>query len=239
MSKSENMDVEVLEETTSTDSSTENNQEDTNTSSSEGEAEKKTSEFDKYPLDKHPRWAEREADWNKRFEQQAKEFEAKFEALKPRQSEEKISVQAPIPKWFGGSQEQWDDYVSWHNKGIKEAKEEALKEFTSTQSAKEKAVADANKWFEESISNIQKEAGQVIDRNALLKVVVENELIDSKGRWNYKAGWQILRGQQGDSSEKLEARRKLASDTGKDGGRIDIENKNVKTSDDFKKERPW
>lgn len=239
MSKSENMDVEVTEETTSADSSTESKQEDTSTSSSEGEAEKKTSDFDKYPLDKHPRWAEREADWNKRFDQQARDFESKLETLKPKQSEEKINENATIPKWFGGNDEQWKDFISFHNKGIEQAENRAIERFKSTQSAEKKAVDDANNWFQESIREIESTSGKAIDRNALLKVVQDNELIDGKGRWNYKAGWQILRAQQGNPTESLEARKKLADDTGKSSGRTEVENKNFKTSGDFKKDRPW
>lgn len=232
-----NMDANNTEEETSADSSTENETGDNDTSSSEGDAKDQT-DFSKYPLDKHPRWAEREKNWNDRFEKQQQEFEAKLEALKPKESEQKISENAAIPKWFGGNQQQWDEYVSWHNEGIKKAKEEAVQQFSSTQSAKEKAVADANAWFSESVTAIEKEAGKTIDREALLKICVDNELIDSKQRWNYKAAWQILKAQQGGTGSR-EDRKKLADETGKDGGKTDTSEKGVKTAADFKKDRPW
>lgn len=231
------MDVVENEEETSSDSSTETETGDTDTSSSEGDAENKAGN-EKAPLDKHPRWAEREADWNKRFEQQQREFEAKLEALKPKESEEKIKQNTSIPKWFGGNQEQWQDFISFHNQGIEQAEKRAIDRVTFTQTAKEKAIADANSWFEESIKGIEGESGSVVDRNALLKAVIDNELIDSKGRWNYKAGYKILKSSQGQSNSS--DRKKLAGDTTRDsGGQTETSPKGVKTSADFKKDRPW
>lgn len=232
--------IEINEEETSSDSSTETETEENNGESSDAGAGKTdATDWSKYPLDKHPRWAEREADWDKRFKQQQEEFDAKLEALHPKQSEEKIDQNASIPKWFGGDQEQWKDFVAFHNKGIEDAEKRAYDRLTSSQSAKEKAVSDANTWFEESVSGIEKEAGKTIDRNALLKTVIDNELIDAKGRWNYKAAWQILKGQSGGSGDSREDRKRLADDTNKDSSHADTSTKGVKSSEDFKKDRPW
>jgi len=80
------------------------------------------------------------------------------------------------------------------------------------------------------------------DAEKLLKTVLDNQLIDTKGRWNYRAGWKILTGQTAAPKPKPTGsdKKDLADATAKgSAGGGDPKPKPYMTSADFKKDRPW
>ncbi len=162
--------------------------------------------------------------------------------------------QEKIPKWFGGDQEQWNDYRADLDARLLKAEERAI-ERVSDQSTKKieaetKAVEEATEYMRSELTAIAADkdlnpSGKPLDQKqaeTLLKIVLDNELIDTKGRWNYRAGMKILNGQK-PAPKKLDEkkdRKALAGATVENsGGAGDDKPKTYKTSEDFKKKRPW
>lgn len=184
------------------------------------------------PLHKDERFRE-VLDENKRMKEQLNElseFKTKVEPLLERKTE--------IPSWFGGDEDQYRDFLADRETLKKEAKSEALKEFEERNSSQSKAIAEANQYLEDSIKELESE-GNKVDRNKLLKVVMENELIDSKGRWNYKAGFKLIQAlEPAKDNTALNEKKKLAASTTSDD-KPEEKPKDYKTSEDFKVDKPW
>lgn len=232
--------VETTEETTPDESSPENKSKE-QTQSDEGD--QNSDENKDVPFHQHPRWKQREEEWNKKMEERDRQWEERFSTLKseltpPKPKDESVK----IPEWFGGDENQWRAYQADQAKIIADAEERAFQRLQSTTSKESEAVKAANDWFEQSVKGIETETGETVDRNALLETVLKHELIDSKGRWNYRAGFEILRAQSGTTKAKdsnLKDRKKLANAT-TDGDKGGEGTKFAgKTSEDFQKERPW
>lgn len=203
---------------------------------------------------KHPRWKEREDDWTERFNDQEKrhtdelaklreEFEDKIEAAKPKES-------SKIPSWFGGDENQWAEYQndvqSRIDKAKEEARTEALNSMNSKTEAEQKAIDEATKYFKSEVSEIESDKtlnpdGAKVDQNKLLKFVLDNDLVDSKGRWNYRAGWQLMQSKSKTTqNKKLEEKKKIANAT-TDDTHTEDKPKDYATSEDFQnpQNRPW
>lgn len=118
-----------------------------------------------------------------------------------------------IPSWFGGGDDQWKEFESYLSTLTSQAKADALREIKTEQEAQEKRVKEATDWFNESVSEIEKEYGTKLSesaKNKLLKQTSEAGFIDSQGRWNYKATFKYHKAlEKPDTS--LEDKRQTAS----------------------------
>ena len=86
---------------------------------------------------------------------------------------------------------------------------------------------------------IEEESGEKVDRNKLLKIVQDKELIDSKGRWNYKAGAEFLKlSEKPRNNTELNEKKKLAASTTSDD-KPETQPKDFKTQEDFRVNKPW
>lgn len=204
----------------------------------------------------HPRWKEREEDHKKRFNEQEtrhveeiaklrEEFEAKIAG---KGGEEKKQGEAVAkPSWFGGSDEQWGEFQEWNKGLIKQAQDGAISEISSKAKQEQDRVADATKYFNDEVTAIEgdKEVnpeGLKVDRNKLLLTAQKFDLVDSKGRWNYRAAWQFLRNASNKSkSDTIEEKKKVGGATVTGKNQAEEKPKKVMTSEDFKKPgaRPW
>lgn len=158
-----------------------------------------------------------------------------------------ITAEKP-PKWFGGNQEQWGEFQEYIGKKTAGVGEGVIKTISQTKQQEETAVAEATTYLQSEIAAIQGDKtlnpkALKVSAEELLKVVLENELIDTKGRWNYRAGWRILRPtlEAAAAGTKVDPDRKKLAGTsvGNDKGSGDGAAKPFKTSEDFKKKRPW
>lgn len=206
---------------------------------------------DKVPFHKHPRWTEREEEWTKRFNEQEARHQEDLKSIREEfgEARKENRENTEIPSWFGGTQEQWAAYRKDRDQELKQAEERAIERLSkardeSTQ-AETKAVEEATAYLNSEVAAIEADkalnpTGAKIDKEALLKVVLENELIDSKGRWNYRAGMKILSGQPKPAPKAPDTREKkeIASATG-GTDRGETKPPQVATSETFKKERPW
>jgi len=246
--------VPDVEDNTSPDSPTENNDTD-NTQNSDGDdtndqqddtGDDSTDDStdDNVPFHEHPRWKQRETEWQKRFNEQETRNQDAIKSIREEFDKDIKSnaEQTEIPSWFGGDQAQWDSYRKHQDGLIKEAEDRAVKSFEDKESAKSKALTEATDYMKSEVSTIQGDKelnpdGKKIDSNKLIKVVMDNDLVDSKGRWNYRAGWNMLRGMSTKTSDKGD-RKKIAGAT-TSGPKGEAKPTAFKTTDDFKSKRPW
>lgn len=162
--------------------------------------------------------------------------------------------QEKIPSWFGGNQQQWNDYRADLDARLQKAEERAITRITEQSTkkteAESKAVEEATEYMRSELAAITADkalnpSGKPFDQSrseALLKIVLENELVDTKGRWNYRAGMRILNGQQKPAPivDKNKDKKALAGATVEHSSASgDEKPKTYKTSEDFKKKRPW
>lgn len=202
----------------------------------------------------HPRWKEREEDWKSRFNEQESRHVQELQKLRE-DVESKFSKftqqdngdsEGNIPSWFGGDAQQWAEYQAYEQSRIEQAASAARAKIESEAQEKQRQIDEATQFFESQVSEIESDAsinpdGLKVDRNKLLKFVADNDLVDSKGRWNYKAGFQLLKlSSVKKTSNTLDERRKVASITSSES-KAETKPSNFMTADDFENPgaRPW
>ena len=201
----------------------------------------------------HPRWKERETDWTKRFNEQEErhvgelakireDVDARFNSLS--RGNERATTE--IPPWFGGDEQQWVDYQKWDEQRTAAAEERLFKRMTKEQQQEQKAIDDATTYFQSEVQAIESDKtlnpqGKEVDRNKLLKFVLDNDLVDSKGRWNYRVAFKVM-GAEGvfKAKQALTDRKNLAGATTSET-RAETKPESYLTSTDFKNpaNRPW
>lgn len=233
---------EDTENEDSTESPTEINKAD-DTQAPEGDEKNTPEDPDKdKPFHLHPRWKQREEELNKRFNDQELRHQDDMKTVREEfTTTRKGDEQTDVPSWFGGTDEQYKDYRASRDAEIQGAEDRAYARVNSTKTAEEKLVSDATNYMKSEMTAIESDAtlnptGSKIDPNKLLKIVMDNDLVDSKGKWNYRAGFRMM--QSTTPKETNEDRKKLADLTNLEA-KGESKPANFKTSADFKKSRPW
>lgn len=176
----------------------------------------------KTPFHEHPRWKEREKDWNDKFdalkremsEASAKEIQELKAQIATRKEENAELTEADIPDWFNGDLETYKKFDAHQTSRMqkmvsaaaKAAEENAVNRIKGESERETKAVQEATAWLESEISRLQDDpnlnpSGEPINRAELFAIAQENDLIDSKGRWNYQAAMKILAREQRNDGE--------------------------------------
>lgn len=202
----------------------------------------------------HPRWKERENDWTSRFNDQEKRHAEELSKFRQEMDEKygkaggnKPATELPekIPGWFGGNEEQWQEFRSWSMQNMEQATNKVREQLTQAEQEQQKRVDDATAYFENEVKVLESDKainpqGVKVDRNKLLKCALDNDLIDSQGRWNYRAAFRIL-ASSGPARPSTEEKRNVAAASTSDhksaGGKS-----SMMGSLDFKKnpaKRPW
>lgn len=199
------------------------------------------------PFHEHPRWKSREDEWNKRFNDQETRHQDDLRKIREEfgTARQQNAANTNIPSWFNGDQQSWDEYRAHEDKLLREAEERAYKRVSEAKSQEEKLVKEATEYMHAEISAIETDAtlnptNEKIDPNKLLKIVMDNDLIDSKGRWNYRAGWTILRAQLSSQATPPTGKdRKALAGATTSEAKAESKTASFKTAADFKKNRPW
>lgn len=207
----------------------------------------------------HPRWKEREEDWNKRFNDQEKRHVDEIEKLRQElqtklssKVEEKPAIETTdeVPAWFGGDEEDWKGFQEW-NKGLlaqaeQRGADKAMKGIEEKSSAEQKAIQEATDYFRSELTAIETDKtinpnGEKVDQNKLLKFTLDNDLVDSKGRWNYRAAFKMMSAAKADTTTATTKEKKTIAAATMSEKSSDTKSGNVTTSDDFNKPgaRPW
>lgn len=201
-----------------------------------------------------PRWKKREDDWKKRFNDQevrhTEETDAKIqkvrEEFEQKFTPKKEDSDVEIPGWFGGDKSQYKAYLKDLEAKFDKVREDTLNSVKGASEADQKRIDDATTYMNDQIKEIEEDtdlnpSGKKIDRNKLLKIVLDNKLVDTNSQWNYRAAFQILKASakpkaKGDDKED---RKKLADVTS--GNRAETKPDDVTTSEDFDNpaKRPW
>lgn len=251
-------------ETTTTDPAPEGEQTPAEQTPDEGKPADGAEDKDKGFAD-HPRWKEREADWTKRFNEQETRHTEEItkvttsiqtqiaEALKAagvgeKPAEETTALSEEVPAWFGGDEKQWAEFQKWNNGLISQAEErgaqKAMKGIEEKTAAEAKAIEDATTYMNSEIAVIESDKtinpqGVKVDKNKLLKFTIDNDLVDSNGRWNYKAAFKLMNGTSAAAPTNGE-RKKIAAETTSDRT-PEVKADPVTSSTDFSKPgaRPW
>lgn len=245
------LEVGDTEDTTSTDSSTENNEAE-ETHSPEGEQGANTQDDsetnnENLPFHEHPRWKQRETEWETRFNEQERRHQEDMRTLREEFSgaRKDNAAQTEIPSWFGGTQEQWDAYRADRDKEITAAEERAVKRIEQQREQQNKAVQEATDYMRTELAAIEKDktlnpTAAKIDPKKLLQIVLDNDLVDSQGRWNYRAGMRIYNATVKPAPAKPNTgAKKIVAGATTSENRGEKTTPAVKTSADFKKEKPW
>ena len=245
--------VESEEKDNSADSSS---GEKTNQDSTESQDQNKKPAEDKNEDGKnfadHPRWKEREDDWTKRFNDQEKRHTEELDKIR-QDIEQKFDkkrealADSEIPSWFGGDAEQWAQYKAHEDARLAEAEDRAIKRLEKKAETEQKAIDEATTYFNESVATIESDKtinpdGIKVDRNKLLKFTIDNDLVDSKGRWNYRAAFQMMQVKTSTAkSDTIKEKKDIAGASVDGNHRGEDKAPNFATSDDFSKPgaKPW
>lgn len=206
------------------------------------------------------RWQEREEDWKNRFNDQERRHVEEVANLTKLVTElgAKISQgpKAPdatveeMPPWFGGDEDQWKHFSAFIGQKIDkvkaDARAEVIKEIMTKGSEEQKAIDEATKYMNNEIAKIESDKqlnpnGEKIDKNRLFKIAEEFELVDTKGRWNWKAAYQFYKNQQTKkASGNIQDKKNFAGATISDK-KSETKPSEFKTADDFSNpsNRPW
>ena len=220
----------------------------------ENSGDKKKNDGDN--LADNPRWQEREKNWNDRFNKQEQRHTDDLSKLRG-DFEQKLSTRsgndsAPVqvPAWFGGDEASWSDFKRWNDAQIenvkKEARESTLNEINTKSTEEQKRIDVATTYFTDQVGSIEGDKtinpdATKVDRNKLLKFVMDNELVDTQGRWNYRAGWRLMQaGIKSTQQKSNQDKKQLANDTIADK-HSETTPSAFMTSKDFKNptNRPW
>ncbi len=202
----------------------------------------------------HPRWKEREENWTTRYNEQEKRHVSEIQKLREEIIGNKSQPTKPandeaveVPEWFGGDEKQYRAYLSHQDQLLEKAEERARAKLAEESTREQVRIDEATKFFEEQLAALEADKdlnpkGENIDKNKLLKFVLDNDLVDSKGRWNYRAGFQIMRSQAGQpKADATKDRKDLAAATISGSSKGGERTADVMTSEDFHKpgKRPW
>ncbi|KKW00452.1 MAG: hypothetical protein UY34_C0028G0013 [Parcubacteria group bacterium GW2011_GWA2_48_9] len=229
----------------SEDSPTETNE--TDDAGASDQPDKKEDDPDKdKPFHEHPRWKQRETEWESRFNEQETRHQEDLKGIREEfgKARKDNSEQVKIPSWFGGTQEQWDAYRDDRDKELKSAEDRAYDRLKQEGSASDKAVKEATDYMQSEITFLESDKtlnpeGKKVDPNKLLKIVMDNDLVDSKGRWNYRAGFRMMKSSPAAPTAPKPGERKVIAGATNSESKGESKPAPYKTSADFKKNRPW
>lgn len=201
------------------------------------------------PFNEHPAWKEREKTWTERFNEQEQRHQADLQKLREEFGGKKPAPAAPaadeadIPDWFGGTAEQWAAFEAKVQERAEKAYEAREAKAREAKEAEEKAVADANEYLKTELAAIEADktlnpTGEKIDRNKLLKFVLENHLVDDQNRWDYRKGYRFMKASEHTKASHAGDRKKVAGATTSEQ-RAEKPATALKTREDFQKKRPW
>lgn len=199
----------------------------------------------------HPRWKEREDDWKNRFNDQEKRHSDEIAKLRDeftviKGGNKSDSTKSDIPAWFGGDEDQWAQFSKWNQGLLTQAEERALTRLTSKQAEEQKKIDEATEYFDGEVKAIESDKtlnpqGQEVDRNKILKFALDNDLVDSKGRWNYRVAFKLMGADKVfKAKEAMNERKQIASATTSEN-RAETKSSQFMTNQDFSKpeNRPW
>lgn len=182
------------------------------------EEEKKPAEAQKtedIPFHKHPRFKAVIEEKNQLAEQ-VKQLTEQVQGVASKITDNEPTT---IPKWFvklyGDDPEVWTQYQEQRQFELQEMESQVMSKLAPKLQEIEKSEKDkaVDLEIENSLKALEDE-GHKFDRNALMKVVADNQLFDINGNLNFKAGLSILQASpQQSPKSNVEAKKEIAKKT--------------------------
>lgn len=178
----------------------------------EDEPQEEAKSEEQVPFHEHPRWKERETDWQKRLDaalaEQERKFQEQIEQVKP-QSKEETTIDPNLVPLIGD-----DPHVHklWHDMRQKEREQivqEAQERLLQKQTQEREASQKWEQWVDSEVSKLESE-GKKFDRNELMKIAVDYKPTDDQGNISFAKALQILEATKPQKSEKAKARKEIA-----------------------------
>lgn len=177
------------------------------------------------PWHKDPRWIE--------WQDDKKNLTSKVEELESRLNHP-IESTEEIPNWFtkvyGDDPEIYAQYKEHHKQELAEIKQSAINELKAEEEKSKQELDRYRQEVEDGIAELKAE-GHSFDENALKKIVLDEQLFDSNGKFNFRAGLKLM--QTPVSNPAQEAKKQLAGKTAPTTGST-IPKKEFMTSDDLR-----
>lgn len=205
------------EEETSTDSSTEEN--DTTETSQDDNTEE-------VPYHKNPRWIAREQklrEYEERDAQRESEM-AELKAFKEEMEERMKTEDVNIPEEFRAA---FGDDVnpdavkaidSYFDKKLSAYEETKAEKATREQQEQEQEVQKFNEWTDNQIADLEA-SGEVFDKDALIKVMIDNSepdalynVFDKDGKYDFRKGLRVLE-MTGNKNDTTDAKKSVSDKT--------------------------
>ena len=152
----------------------------------------------------HKRWKQREAKLRE-------EYETEMERLKSELTS-KSESSAFAKDLYGDNEDGKKNLDEWKRQIVSEAKAEALMAVKQEKLQYDNAVKRSEAWIDSQLEALTAE-GKSYDKNKLLKIVSENQLLDAEGNWNIRAAHKIYEAETRPDTAKSEARKQLADTT--------------------------
>jgi hypothetical protein len=171
------------------ESPTETNQ--TDESSDSSAEDKKQDVKAEVPFHEHPRFKELIEEKNT-LKSELQELRSFKEQTQPLIERFTPKDEITPPAYWGGDADSYKLFLEDQRRLAQEAEERAVQRIKAEREGEDKRIRDANEWFEKSVSDIES-SGFKVDRNKLLKTAMDFDLVDTLGRWNYKAAAEILK----------------------------------------------
>lgn len=199
------------------------------------------------PFHEHPRWKDRETDWNKRFNDQETRHQDDLTNLRSEfgNARKEITKDKEIPEWFAGDQDLWNKFRKDQKEELTAVKEEIVANVEAKEEARKKGIKEATDYIKSEVSFIEGDKklnpeGLKVDQNKLYKVVLDNNIIDTDGRWNYRAGWLILKSQtKGKEKDTTNKDRKVVAGALNSDNKPEKKQVPYKTNKDFEMNPQW
>lgn len=186
----------------------------------------------------HPRWKEMHAK-----AKLAEDAMGKAQALEEELNSYKRRVdpilnqfnnEEPIPEWWAGDRESWNQFSGYIGSRERAAKEAALQELTSKQQAERKAYEEAVAWIDQNVRELEETHGKPVDRNKLLKYAADNEVVDLKNRYNLKVAYKLMQAEEAQPVQPDLNIRKRAISIDSTGDNPDTLNKKIPSYESFR-----
>lgn len=152
----------------------------------------------------HKRWKQREAKLREEYETEMERIKAELTS--------KSEPSAFARDLYGDDDERKKNLEDFKKQLVAEAKAEALMAVKQEKLQYENAVKRSEAWIDSQLEALTAE-GKSYDKNKLLKIVSDNQLLDAEGNWNIRAAHKIYEAENRPDTEKSHARKQLADTT--------------------------
>lgn len=152
----------------------------------------------------HKRWKQREAKLREEYESQIRAI--REEAQKGQKSPDFAK------DIYGDNEEGLKKVLAFEEQILQKAEQRALDRLLSQQREEQAKVHAAEEWLTGELDVLRKE-GKQFDQNKLLKIVVDEKLVDTDGNWNLRAAFKLYEAESRPNAAKSVARKQLADST--------------------------